>query len=137
MRQFMFRGVLWVPLAVAGCRYDLIPEARICDDLAYAVSERTLVCEEDEALANDRHDAFVDDTRCLLSDAVDDPYNPEGILPANDNPEETERLETLYDCVRAARKADCDDVRDQGDDPAFWVGLHAACADVVSVGGGQ
>lgn len=119
----------------SGCRYDLWPESRICEDLAYAISERTLVCQDDEALANERHDAFLDEAECLLSDEVEDPYNPSGILPADDNPAETERLERLYDCVRAARKADCEAVESEGDDPAFWVGLHEACTDVVSLGG--
>lgn len=119
---------------LSGCRYDLWPESRICEDLAYAISERTLVCQDDEALANQRHDAFLEGTECLLSDEVEDPYNPSGILPADDNPEETERLERLYDCVRAARKADCAEVERDGDDPGFWVGLHEACTEVVSMG---
>ncbi len=121
---------------VGGCQYRLIPESRVCEDLAYAISERTRVCTEDEGLANDRHDAFVDETRCLLSDKVEDPYNPEGILPAPDQPEEVERLERLYDCVRAARGADCDDVSEQGDDPDFWLGLESSCGDVAEAKGG-
>jgi len=129
------RRPLLPALLLVGCRYTLIPEARICEDLAYAVSERTLVCTEDASLAVDHYDAFVEQTRCLLSDEVDDPYNPDGVLPASDNPEETARLEGLYDCVRAVREADCAQVEASGDDPAFWLDLHASCPDIASVGG--
>lgn len=121
---------------LVGCQYRLIPEARVCEDLAYAISERTRVCTEDPGLANDRHDTFVDRTRCLLSDEVEDPYNPEGILPAPDQPEEVKRLERLYDCVRAAREASCDAVSEQGDDPSYWLSLEASCADVAAATGG-
>ncbi len=131
-------GVLVLNTVVfAGCRYHLIPESRICEDLAFAISERTLVCEEDEELANQRHDDFLDATECLLPDKVKDEYNPNGILPADDNPEETERLEGLYDCVRAARKADCERVIANGDDPSFWIRQDPQCQNVVSTGGAQ
>lgn len=122
-------------LLLSGCRYRLLPEARICEDLAYAVSERTHVCAEDADLANARHAAFEEAAECLLSDEVEDPYNPEGILPADENPEETARLERLYDCIRAVRQADCADVESRGDDPAYWVGLHPACTEIVAVDG--
>jgi hypothetical protein len=122
-------------LLTAGCRYRLMPESRICEDLAYAVSERTYVCQDDAELAGERHAVFTDEVECLLPDEVEDPYNPDGILPADDNPEEQARLEGLYDCVRAVRQADCDAVAADGDDPAFWVGLHAACAEIVGVEG--
>lgn len=135
MDRTLALALLGTSLSTSACRYDLTPEARICDDLAYAVSERTLVCEESEALANSRYESFLDETECLLSDEVDDPYNPEGILVPDDNPEETERLEDLYDCVRAARKVACDAVRAEGDDPAFWIRQHASCALIVSAGG--
>ncbi len=133
----------WTAVSVAlclvswACQYRLIPEARVCEDLAYAVSERTVVCTDDTDLANARAAQFQDEVECLLADEVEDPYNPEGILPAPEQPEETERLDRLYDCVRAARVADCDDVLEKGDDPGFWLSLDTACADVATAGGSK
>ncbi len=129
-------GALGLVLLLTGCRYRLLPESRICDDLAFALSERSYVCDGDGTAANDRHDAFVEATRCLLPDEVEDPYNPNGILPADDKPEERARIERLYDCVRAARAAECTDVAAEGDDPAFWLGLDPACAEVAELAGG-
>ena len=120
-------------LTLVGCRYRLLPESRICEDLAYAISERTYVCEDDAELAEARHDAFSDAAECLLSDEVEDPYNPEGILPADENLPEQERLEGLYDCVRAVRRADCAAVAAEGDDPAWWLGLDPSCVGVAAV----
>lgn len=128
------RRALALALLIVGCRYRLLPEDRVCEDLSYAISERTLVCTDDGALANARAAAFLDEATCLLGDEVEDPYNPNGILPADENPEENARLEGLYDCVRAARQAPCRGVEVRGDDAAWWLTLHPACADVAVVG---
>ena len=121
--------------AAAGCRYRLVPESRICEDVAFAISERTLVCEEDTELANARYHAFMDGAECLLPDEVTDPYNPDGILPADDNPEEDARLQGLYDCVRAARSVPCQRVTALGDDLSWWLSLDEGCAGVATAPG--
>jgi hypothetical protein len=131
--QPMPRLLLLLPLT--GCYYTLSPEARICEDVAFAISERTLVCLEDEALANARYHRFMDEATCLLDEEVTDPYNPEGILPPDEQPEEVERLERAYDCVRAIRGARCGLVRVSGDDLSWWLSLDEGCLQVATVGG--
>lgn len=122
-------------LLATGCFYRIEPESRICEDWAYAISERTLVCTDDADAANARYDVITDQTECLLSDEVDQPYNPNGILPADDDPDGNARLDRLYDCVRAARQADCADVDTRGDDPTYWLALDPACAEVATAAG--
>lgn len=126
--------LLLLPLG-GGCIYDLIPESRICEDVAFGISERTLVCQDDADLANTRYHRFMDTATCLLPDEVTDPYNPEGILPASDNPEEAARLEGLYDCVRRVRTASCAHVAALGDDMSWWLSLEAGCASVATAPG--
>jgi hypothetical protein len=109
---------------LAGCCYRLLPGDRICEDLAYAVSERTRVCEEDAALANERHAAFSDAAECLLSDEVEAPYNPDGILPASDDPEGAARLERRYGCVRTVPYAVAVEARQS------HAGTHSAVAEL-------
>lgn len=126
----------WCGLVVlGGCSYSLVPESRICEDVAFAISERTMVCSSDPDLSNARYAAFMDEAECLLPDEVTDPYNPEGILPTGDNPEERERLERAYDCVRAIRGAGCDRVERRGDELGWWLTLDAGCDEVATIEG--
>ena len=119
----------------SGCGYKLIPESRICEDVAFAISERTLVCQDDPELANTRYHAFMDTATCLLPDEVTDPYNPDGILPTSDNPEEVARLEGLYDCVRRVRALPCPHVAAHGDDMSWWLSFEPTCADIAEAPG--
>ncbi len=124
-----------LPLLVSGCYYTLTPESRICEDVAFAISERTAVCQEDESLANARYHRFMDEATCLLDDTVTDPYNPEGILPPDDKPEETARLELAYDCVRAIRSTRCGLVKANGESLSWWLSQDPGCQQVATVDG--
>jgi hypothetical protein len=122
-------------IALLSCVYKLVPDDRICEDVGYAISERTLACQDDEELALARYHEWEDRSVCLLSS--DDPPedNPDGILPMveSDYGAETARLERLYSCVAAIGELDCTAVERRGDELAWWLSAAPACDGVAEV----
>lgn len=122
-------------LALSACVYELVPDARICEDVGYAISARTLECTGDEALAVERHEQWEADAACLLSDEDPPEDNPDGILPMveSDYGAESQRLERLYGCVQAISELDCAAVEQRGDELGWWLRADPSCQDVARV----
>ena len=117
------------------CLYKLVPDTRICEDVGYAISARTLDCLDDEVLAAERYEEWGERSVCLL-DAEDPPAdNPDGILPMveSDYGAEQDRINRLYGCVQAIDALPCEGVALRGDTLSWWLQADPACAQVAEV----
>lgn len=107
---------LSVPL-LAGCvAFKPMPPDQYCKEVGYAIAAVTEVCTGDTDLANDRHDAFVDQYACIEHE-VD-----EGGAVAP---------EDLFDCAFRIQELPCDLVESYGDDISAYVSVSPGCALVV------
>ena len=86
------------------CLYKLVPDTRICEDVGYAISARTLDCLDDEVLAAERSEEWGERSVCLL-----------------------------YGCVQAIDALPCEGVALRGDTLSWWLQADPACAQVAEV----
>lgn len=91
-----------------------MPTDQVCRDTGYAIAARTLDCEGDRELADERYAAFRADYRCLVSDLGRDP------------------VDVYYHCVAEISRAGCQEVRRFNDDLRRYLALSPACAQFLS-----
>jgi hypothetical protein len=109
-------STVFAALVALGCgdSYSAMPTDQVCRDTGFAIAARTLDCENDPDLADERYEAFREDYRCLVRDLERDP------------------VDVYYHCVSRISQASCTQVRRFDDNLRRYLELSPTCAQFLS-----
>jgi hypothetical protein len=91
-----------------------MPTDQVCRDTGYAIAARTLDCEGDVDLADQRYEAFRKRYECQVRDLERDP------------------VDVYYHCVAKISEANCTRIHNFGNDLERYLQLSPACAQFLS-----
>ena len=107
-------------LAVGACNpLTELPSERVCEEVGYAIANRTLACTGDTTLANDRYDLFEAEYACRAGENADEP------------------VQSFYTCPGSIRKIPCEQVTVWGDDLDKWLQVDPVCGEFLTHNDGR
>lgn len=115
MRVVALLGLCLPGMAAVACGqpYEAFPLDQVCRDAGYAIAARTLDCEGDTSLAQQRYDRFNRDYRCGVTSLERDP------------------VDVYYHCTSQISGASCEQIRSFGDDLGKYLSLSPTCAQFL------
>jgi hypothetical protein len=114
--------------SLVGCltHRELPPDAA-CTEAGVAIARRTFECTGDDALANDRYEAYIEAVDCKEIDYLDFLESEELYEFEHDTPAD------LFHCAFAIGELACELVDAYGEDFESWLSASPMCDVVVEV----
>jgi len=113
------RGVLGTTISLAalmwwGCNPNQpLPPERVCEEVGYAIANRTVACDQGHDLAVARYDRFKAAYSCVAG------------------PNEEEPVDSFYTCPVNIGRIPCDQVELFGDDLDLWLSVDEVCGEFL------
>lgn len=96
-----------------------LPPGRVCDEVGYAISNRTVNCTGDQKLAVSRYERFKKEYTCRAGPNTEEP------------------VRSFYTCPANIMKLTCDQVLAFGDDLEQWLLVDEVCGEFLSHADGR